>query len=67
MSADTHFEPHRHPWAQLAYCATGIVQVTAAQHTGDLDDADEVTYILPPSRAVWIAPGAKHHINVLEA
>jgi hypothetical protein len=27
----------------------------------------EITYIVPPSRAVWIAPGAQHHITVLEA
>ncbi len=60
MPADTHFEPHRHAWAQLAYCATGMVQVTAAA-------PDEVTYIVPPSRAVWIAPGALHAIHVLEA
>ncbi|MES2954298.1 MAG: helix-turn-helix transcriptional regulator [Pseudomonadota bacterium] len=60
MPADTHFKPHRHGWAQLAYCASGIVQVTAAT-------PDEVTYIVPPSRAVWIAPGALHAINVLEA
>ncbi|MFI5446430.1 AraC family transcriptional regulator [Polaromonas sp. UC242_47] len=60
MPADTHFEPHRHAWAQLAYCASGIVQVTAAT-------PDEVTYIVPPSRAVWVAPGALHAINVLEA
>ena len=60
MPADTHFEPHRHAWAQLAYCATGIVQVTAST-------PEEVTYIVPPSRAVWIAPGALHTINVLEA
>ena len=62
MPADTHFEPHAHPWAQLAYCATGIVQVTAAQASQSM-----VTYIVPPSRAVWIAPGAQHHITVLEA
>ncbi|MDP2817975.1 MAG: helix-turn-helix transcriptional regulator [Polaromonas sp.] len=60
MPADTHFKPHRHGWAQLAYCASGILQVTAAT-------PDEVTYIVPPSRAVWIAPGALHAINVLEA
>lgn len=60
MPADTHFEPHRHAWAQLAYCSTGIVQVTAST-------PEEVTYIVPPSRAVWIAPGALHTINVLEA
>lgn len=64
MPVDTHFEPHAHAWAQLAYCATGIVQVTAEQSCGQ---ADEITYIVPPSRAVWIAPGAQHHITVLEA
>lgn len=64
MPADTHFEPHSHAWAQLAYCATGIVQVTSEQTQ---DGNDQVTYIVPPSRAVWIAPGAKHHITVLEA
>ncbi|MDB5889854.1 MAG: AraC family transcriptional regulator [Polaromonas sp.] len=68
LPADTHFEPHAHPWAQLAYCATGIVQVTAA-HAGlpAAISPDEFTYIVPPSRAVWIAPGAAHHITVREA
>ncbi|SFC34512.1 transcriptional regulator, AraC family [Polaromonas sp. OV174] len=65
MPADTHFEPHSHAWAQLACCATGLLQVTA-QHSGQ-GQADEITYIVPPSRAVWIAPGARHHITVLEA
>ena len=72
MAADTHFEPHRHAWAQLAYCATGIVQVTAAVQGGGSrssaagEGGDEVTYIVPPSRAVWIAPGARHSVHVLE-
>ena len=64
VRADAHFEPHCHPWAQLAYCASGVVQVTAAQ--SKQTTADETTYIVPPSRAVWIAPGAQHHISVLE-
>jgi AraC-like DNA-binding protein len=64
LAADTHFEPHAHPWAQLAYCASGLLQVSAAPHTGS---ADEVTYIIPPSRAVWIAPGVRHHVTVIEA
>ena len=64
MPTDTHFDPHRHAWAQLAYCATGLVRVSAVQHE---DARDEVTYIVPPSRAVWIAPGALHCIDVLKA
>lgn len=67
MLADTHFEPHSHAWAQLAYCATGVVQVTAKKTGQAKNKADEITYIVPPSRAVWIAPGARHHITVLKA
>ncbi|HEY8049446.1 MAG TPA: helix-turn-helix transcriptional regulator [Ramlibacter sp.] len=63
MPADTHFEPHRHAWSQLAYCAAGILQVTAQR---DLAADDQVTYIVPPSRAVWVAPGARHSVHVLE-
>lgn len=64
LPADTHFEPHSHPWSQLAYCASGILQVTVqrAQPGGE-----DITYIVPPSRAVWIAPGARHAVHVLEA
>jgi AraC-like DNA-binding protein len=64
MPADTHFEPHRHAWAQIAYCASGILQVGAAA-AGSA--SGEVTYIVPPSRAVWIAPDALHSVHVLEA
>jgi AraC-like DNA-binding protein len=63
LPADTHFEPHRHAWAQLAYCSTGVLQVVTEPGSGS---ADEVTYIVPPSRAVWIAPGARHSVHVLE-
>jgi AraC-like DNA-binding protein len=63
MPADSHFEPHCHGWAQLAYCSTGVLQVSAQQGP---DLTDEVTYIVPPSRAVWIAPGARHSVHVLE-
>lgn len=64
LSADTHFEPHRHPWGQLAYCATGIVQVMAVP---DEESLQAVTFIVPPSRAVWIPPGIRHAVTVREA
>ncbi|MBE7939959.1 MULTISPECIES: helix-turn-helix transcriptional regulator [Ramlibacter] len=63
MPADTHLEPHRHAWSQLAYCATGIVQVSTERQA---EGGEQVSYIVPPSRAVWIAPGARHAIHVLE-
>lgn len=57
---DTHLQPHSHAWAQLAYCASGLMQVHVAQQV-------DTTFIVPPSRAVWIPPGAQHAITVLEA
>lgn len=63
IAADTHFEPHRHAWAQLAWCSTGVLQISAAASAAAID---EVTYIVPPSRAVWIAPGALHSVHVVE-
>jgi AraC-like DNA-binding protein len=63
MPADSHFEPHHHAWAQLAYCTTGVIQVTVNTQQAS---GEHVTYIVPPSRAVWIAPGAEHAINVIE-
>ena len=61
LAVDAHFEPHCHPWAQLAYCAQGLIQVTAS----DLER--QTTFILPPSRAVWIPPDTRHAVTVLEA
>ncbi len=60
LPEDTHFEPHQHPWAQLAYCASGLMQVSAngaGQHS---------SYIVPPSRAVWIPANLPHAVTVLE-
>ena len=59
LAVDAHFEPHSHAWAQLAYCAQGLIQVTA----NDLDR--ETTFILPPSRAVWVPPDTRHAVTVL--
>ena len=56
MAAATRIEPHRHAWAQVAYSATGVLRVTAGSHT----------YIVPPSRAVWIPPGVVHVVTVVE-
>jgi AraC-like DNA-binding protein/quercetin dioxygenase-like cupin family protein len=60
LASDEHLRPHHHPWSQLAYCASGLIQVTV-----DTDQA-QTTYILPPSRAVWIPPQARHAVAVVE-
>lgn len=64
LNADTHFEPHSHPWGQLAYCATGLVEVMVIP---DAESLHAVTFIVPPSRAVWIPPGMRHAVTVREA
>lgn len=61
LVVDAHFEPHHHPWAQLAYCTSGLIAVTV--FNAGLD----TTCIVPPTRAVWIPPGAQHAVTVLEA
>ena len=56
MAAATRIAPHHHAWAQVAYSAAGVLRVTAGSHT----------YIVPPSRAVWIPPGVEHVVTVVE-
>lgn len=66
LSQDTHFEPHRHDWAQLACCASGLLQVVV-RTTGPAGAAQDISVIVPPQRAVWIPPGALHSVMVVEA
>jgi AraC-like DNA-binding protein len=56
MKADTQVVPHSHPWAQLAISTAGVVRLTVAHGT----------YIVPPSRAIWVPPGVEHAITVVE-
>jgi len=67
MGPDTQFEPHHHAWGQLAYCASGLLQVTVSSRAPTALPAVETTSIVPPSRAVWIPPGARHAVTMLEA
>jgi hypothetical protein len=56
LSADTRIDPHHHRWAQLAFSIAGVIRLTAGSGT----------YIVPPSRAVWIPPGVEHVVSVVE-
>ena len=56
LRADTQVVPHSHPWAQLAISTTGVTRLTVAQGS----------YIVPPSRALWIPPGVEHAVTVVE-
>lgn len=55
----TDIQPHRHDWAQLVFSMTGAVRVST-------EGAQTATYIVPPSRAVWIPPGIVHAVTAIE-
>jgi len=56
LRADTRVVPHAHLWGQVALSSTGVIRVTAPHGS----------YIVPPSRAVWIPPGVEHAVTVIE-
>ncbi len=61
LAMDAHIAPHCHPWSQFTYCASGLMQVTVTQ------EGMQTTFIVPPSRAVWIPPFVQHTVVVLES
>lgn len=56
LDADVHVQPHEHPWAQVAYSVTGVLRVTTR----------DSTYLVPPTRGVWLPPGVRHAVTVVE-
>jgi AraC-like DNA-binding protein/quercetin dioxygenase-like cupin family protein len=49
--------PHSHPRAQLLFAISGVMKVNTV----------EGTWIVPPSRAVWIPPGTIHWLRAVSA
>ncbi|MDR7331637.1 helix-turn-helix transcriptional regulator [Roseateles asaccharophilus] len=60
MAAAMDIQPHHHDWGQLVFSVSGAVRVSA-----DAADAHS-TYLVPPSRAVWIPAGVTHAVTVVE-
>lgn len=56
MAHQSDIQPHQHAWAQLVFSVSGAVRVNTAAST----------YIVPPSRAVWIPPGLTHAVTAIE-
>ncbi len=56
LRADTRVLPHSHDWAQVTMSSTGVVRLTA----------EHGTFIVPPSRALWIPPGVEHAVTMVE-
>lgn len=60
MEAAMRIDPHQHPWGQVVLSATGVVRMSARRGDG------LSTYIVPPSRAVWVPPRVEHVVTVVE-
>jgi AraC-like DNA-binding protein len=50
-----HIAPHTHPWVQLLYASEGVIRVRTAVGV----------WILPPRRALLIAPGIEHELTMV--
>lgn len=62
----TDIQPHHHDWAQLVFSMTGAVRVNTGGRPSPGAPAAAATYIVPPSRAVWIPPGTVHAVTAIE-
>ena len=56
LDHDAKLPPHLHRWNQFLYTATGVIRVSTA----------DTTWVVPPSRAIWIPRGITHAVDILE-
>src|SRR4051795_6280739 len=47
-------DPHTHPWAQLVYAVSGVMQV----------ETPTAAWLVPPTRAIWVPPRMPHEIKM---
>jgi AraC-like DNA-binding protein len=53
---DERVRPHAHPWAQVAFSFNGVTRLTTPQGS----------FVVPPSRALWIPPAIEHAVTAVE-
>ncbi|PZQ53731.1 MAG: AraC family transcriptional regulator, partial [Variovorax paradoxus] len=56
LTADTFVELHQHPWPQLTFSTRGVIRLSTA----------DGSYIVPPSRALWVPADVPHSITLIE-
>jgi len=56
MPAGVRIARHTHAWAQVAYASRGVLRV------GTLG----TTWMVPPSRAIWVPPHVTHEVIIVE-
>jgi AraC-like DNA-binding protein len=55
LPADARIPAHAHNWAQLACTLSGAIRLSAS----------DTTWVVPPTRAVWIPPHVEHALTTL--
>jgi AraC-like DNA-binding protein len=56
MPAGVRIVRHTHPWAQVAYASRGVLRIAT----------DDSTWMVPPSRAIWVPPNVTHEVWIVE-
>ncbi|WP_256856519.1 helix-turn-helix domain-containing protein [Variovorax sp. KK3] len=56
LKADTFVELHTHPWPQLTFSTRGVIRLST----------EDGSYIVPPSRALWVPADMAHSITLIE-
>jgi AraC-like DNA-binding protein/quercetin dioxygenase-like cupin family protein len=56
MPAGERIAMHMHAWAQVAYASRGVMRVSI----------ESSTWMVPPSRAIWLPPHVPHEVVILE-
>jgi AraC-like DNA-binding protein len=56
LTADTLVELHQHPWPQLTFSTRGVIRLST----------QDGSYIVPPSRALWVPANMPHSITLIE-
>jgi AraC-like DNA-binding protein len=56
LTADTRVELHEHPWPQLTFSTRGVIRLST----------QDGSYIVPPSRALWVPANMPHSITLIE-
>jgi AraC-like DNA-binding protein/quercetin dioxygenase-like cupin family protein len=56
MPAGVRIAQHTHAWAQLAYASRGVLRMTTPG----------TTWMVPPSRAIWVPPHVTHEVSIVE-
>ncbi|RZL93808.1 MAG: AraC family transcriptional regulator [Variovorax sp.] len=56
LKADTLVDLHAHPWPQLTFSTRGVIRLSTR----------DGSYIVPPSRALWVPADVPHSVTLIE-